>query len=191
MKKAFTIVELLVVMAVIGILISLAVVGIQALQRSQRETTRLNDIRNLDAKLAEYYTKYRHYPLTDMSDGTSTSNTDMVFDIQAPDVGACLFIPGYGREEECDVTTTSNIKFSNIILSNGLFGSIKGATSTRYVEFGGAYTGYTCPPDNITADSYEVDYVTRVTPTPQEYMLFGCLESGITQNFGTLDNASN
>ena len=43
MKRAFTIVELLVVMAVIGILITLAVVGIQAIQKAQRETVRMND----------------------------------------------------------------------------------------------------------------------------------------------------
>ena len=192
MKKAFTIVELLVVMAVIGILITLAVVGIQAIQRSQRETTRLNDIRNLDAKLAEYYTKYRHYPVTDMSDTSETGNTDIVFDIQAPDVGVCLFIPEKGANHECDVMETNNsTKFSNIILSNGLFGSVTGLSSFRYVDFGGVYTGYTCPSLNTTADSFEIDYVTRMTNTPQEYLLFGCLESGITQNFGTLDNANN
>ena len=37
MKKAFTIVELLVVMAIIGILLTLAVVGIQQLQKQQME----------------------------------------------------------------------------------------------------------------------------------------------------------
>lgn len=62
MKKAFTILELLVVMAVIGVLITLAVVGIQALQKAQRETVKLNDLRNLQGKIEEYYGKYRMYP---------------------------------------------------------------------------------------------------------------------------------
>jgi prepilin-type N-terminal cleavage/methylation domain-containing protein len=63
MRKAFTIVELLVVMAVISILISLAVVGIQAIQKSQRELSRQNDIRNIAGAMAEYYAKNRVYPL--------------------------------------------------------------------------------------------------------------------------------
>ncbi|MEI6887483.1 MAG: prepilin-type N-terminal cleavage/methylation domain-containing protein [bacterium] len=61
-KKAFTIVELLVVMAVIGVLLSLAVFGIQALQKSQRETQRLNDLRNIQGTLESFYSKNRRYP---------------------------------------------------------------------------------------------------------------------------------
>ncbi|MEI6462219.1 MAG: type II secretion system protein [bacterium] len=61
--KAFTIVELLVVMAVIGVLLSLAVFGIQALQKNQRETQRLQDLKNIQGSLESYYSKYRRYPV--------------------------------------------------------------------------------------------------------------------------------
>jgi prepilin-type N-terminal cleavage/methylation domain-containing protein len=70
-KKSFTIVELLVVMAVIGILITLAVVGIQALQKSQRELTRQNDLRNISAAMAQFYSKFRRYPYHADYDGTA------------------------------------------------------------------------------------------------------------------------
>ncbi|MEI6886721.1 MAG: type II secretion system protein [bacterium] len=62
--KAFTIVELLVVMAVIGILLALAVFGIQALQKSQRETQRAQDLKNIQGELESYYSKYRRYPVS-------------------------------------------------------------------------------------------------------------------------------
>ncbi|MEI6887482.1 MAG: type II secretion system protein, partial [bacterium] len=57
-----TIVELLVVMAVIGVLLSLAVFGIQALQKNQRETQRLNDLRNIQGSLESFYSKNKRYP---------------------------------------------------------------------------------------------------------------------------------
>ena len=62
-KKSFTIVELLVVMAVIGVLISLTVFGIQALEKGERETRRLNDLRNIQVALESYFSKYNRYPL--------------------------------------------------------------------------------------------------------------------------------
>ena len=46
-KKAFTLVELLVVMVIIGILIGLAVFGLSAAQKSARDTNRKNDVRNM------------------------------------------------------------------------------------------------------------------------------------------------
>ena len=183
MKKAFTIVELLVVMAVIGILISLAVVGIQAIQRSQRETTRLNDIRNLDAKLAEYYTKYRHYPILDHNDNP---RSDIKYDIGGAEQGVCLFVPGMGDPNDCDVSVTASYKFANIVMPPGLFGSA-GGTHTPFDPLGD-YSVYVCGVGTQDPNNYEVYFSTRFTTTPQEYMLFGCLESGKTQNFGSLVN---
>ncbi|MEI6462199.1 MAG: type II secretion system protein [bacterium] len=73
-KKAFTIVELLVVMAVIGVLLSLAVFGIQALQKSQRETQRLNDLRNIQGTLESFYSKNKRYPLNTELPTPDTTN---------------------------------------------------------------------------------------------------------------------
>ncbi len=73
-KKAFTIVELLVVMAVIGVLLSLAVFGIQALQKNQRETQRLNDLRNIQGSLESFYSKYRRYPINTMEVAAEGTN---------------------------------------------------------------------------------------------------------------------
>ena len=105
MKKAFTIVELLVVMAVIGILITLAVVGIQAIQKAQRETVRMNDFRNLQAKIEEYYGKYRLYPnfshMVIAPDGSAVC-------LLNPSAADARFSVANGR---CNQNTTLNAEF--------------------------------------------------------------------------------
>jgi len=174
MKKAFTIVELLVVMAVIGILISLAVVGIQAIQKSQRETTRLNDIRNLDAKLAEYYTKYRVYPHIEDDSGLSDIKVDQV----APDVGLCLLTPGTGDGNDCDVDVSNPVYFSILKTSPGVQITAESLAS---------YDTFTCGDGTYgTSESFYIYYGHRSVSAPQQYALFGCLESGKTINFGSL-----
>lgn len=175
MRKAFTIVELLVVMAVIGILISLAVVGIQALQRSQRETTRLNDISNLNGKLTEYYTKYRVYPRIDINDNPLS---DIKVDNVAPDIGICLFVPGYGDGNDCDVNVSSTAIFSSLKMSPGVDLDYDILTS---------YDSYTCGNGSYgTSETFRIFYGHRSVSTPQQYALFGCLESGKTINYGSL-----
>jgi prepilin-type N-terminal cleavage/methylation domain-containing protein len=57
LKEAFTLVELLVVMVIIGILIGLAVFGLSAAQKSARDTNRRNDVRNIVNALETYAIK--------------------------------------------------------------------------------------------------------------------------------------
>jgi len=184
MKKAFTIVELLVVMAVIGILITLAVVGIQAIQKAQRETTRLNDIQNLSGMLSEYFAKYRQYPKTVSYDDATS---DIKVDSLGPNVGFCLYVPGNGIDNDCDVDIINpSIKYSNVLFSPGIFNSdtfVDSVNQPQIVD----YTAHVCP-NIIGSDHYEVYYLTRDVQTPQEFMLSACLESGKTQNFGSLNS---
>ena len=179
MKKAFTIVELLVVMAVIGILITLAVVGIQALQRSQRETTRLNDVSNLNGKLTEYYTKYRAYPHSDLGD---PSFSDIKYDTTGPDFGVCLFVPGYGDGNDCDVSASSTAIYSTLVTSPAL---------EILYESLSSYDTYTCG-DGIygTSEKFSIFYGHNTVSSPQQYVLFGCLESGKTINYGSLTSTN-
>lgn len=77
-KKAFTLVELLVVMVIIGILIGLAVFGLSAAQKSARDTNRKNDARNMITALETYALKNGGaYP--DVRDGTNIDPTLSVF----------------------------------------------------------------------------------------------------------------
>ncbi len=181
-KSAFTIVELLVVMAVIGILISLAVVGIQAIQKSQRETTRANDVKNLVASLAEYYGKYRTYPGT-LDDSSSELKLDNVGGNQ----GVCLFKPGQGTDSssqngdgDCDVETESGSGLYSI-LKFGQLNMVIGLADLTSV----LHSTYVCADVEMTADLWRIVYANRGSGnSTQAYGLWYCSENGKSINFG-------
>jgi prepilin-type N-terminal cleavage/methylation domain-containing protein len=61
-KKAFTLVELMVAMGIIGILVTLSLLGITIVQRSQRDVQRKASLSSLNLEMVEYYTENRTYP---------------------------------------------------------------------------------------------------------------------------------
>lgn len=67
LKKAqagFTIIELLIVIAIIAILAGLVLNNFQGAQAKARDTQRVTDINNLHSKLEEYYNENNGYPNT-------------------------------------------------------------------------------------------------------------------------------
>lgn len=182
MKRAFTIIELLVVMAVIGILITLAVVGISAIQRSQRETMRLNDLRNIKVALTDFYTKYRNYPPT----------YDYFF--VSPDWHLCIkdwsIANGgqAGNDSTCNATATGNMYFNKIKINQ------QGA-SIYQNSFSGVPISSTVSAPSADCekgkgpDTWSIYYKTNFIGTgAQQYGLFGCTENGLSINFGEIDN---
>ncbi len=179
MRKAFTIVELLVVMAVIGILITLAVVGIQAIQKSQRETTRLNDMRNIVSSLFEYYTSNRVYPpdISWLYIGTDGEEI-------------CIYDwPGgwaTSDDRECRIDYKGTAFFNKVNLGQ------KGAvTSGQYFDGEEIASTVTAPGGDCevpkSPDTWTIYYKTNFggfSGTPQIYGLYFCSESGLSQNFG-------
>jgi prepilin-type N-terminal cleavage/methylation domain-containing protein len=67
-ESGFTIIELLIVIAIIGILATLVLTNFQGAQAKGRDTVRKNDINSLYQKLEEYYNEQGGYP-----DGTLTA----------------------------------------------------------------------------------------------------------------------
>jgi len=63
-QKGFTLVELLVVLAIIGILLSLAVGGIRIVQEVNRDTQRKALVRDIQLSLESYNEKHNQYPTT-------------------------------------------------------------------------------------------------------------------------------
>jgi prepilin-type N-terminal cleavage/methylation domain-containing protein len=197
MKKAFTIVELLVVMAVIGVLITLAVVGIQAIQRAQRETVRQNDLRNLQAKIEEYYGKFRIYP-----------NFDHMV-VSADGKSICLLYPSAanasssGANNRCNSNITQNSEFfSTLALGTPLntFGDPLGYVQwfidlsysfiTTHYQWG--CTGSQWVGTNaINADNWVLLYSISQSNgyggsgASQQYRLGGCTENGPIAPVGT------
>lgn len=63
-KKGFTLIEILIVVAIIGILASVVLVGLGPVQRRGRDARRISDLRQVQTGLELYYGKDGVYPLT-------------------------------------------------------------------------------------------------------------------------------
>ncbi len=61
-QKAFTLVELLVAMAIIGVLLGLAIFGLAAAQRAQRDTERKAALQDINIGMQTFYETNQKYP---------------------------------------------------------------------------------------------------------------------------------
>lgn len=72
-KRGFTLLELIVAMAIIAVLMGLSLFGIQAVQRSQRDTERRAALSNINLEIAAWYGDYGSYPVVTFDPTTSTA----------------------------------------------------------------------------------------------------------------------
>ena len=61
-SAGFTVVELMIVIAIIGILVAVAIPQFAAYRQSSYNTAALSDLRNAKSHLEAYYEEYRHFP---------------------------------------------------------------------------------------------------------------------------------
>ena len=61
-KKGFTLIEILIVVAIIGLLASVVLVGLGAFRTRGRDARRIADLRETQNALELYYTKSQRYP---------------------------------------------------------------------------------------------------------------------------------
>lgn len=66
-QSGFTIIELLIVIAIIGVLALLVITNFQGAQAKGRDTLRQNNINALYTKLEEYHNENGHYPTEDFT----------------------------------------------------------------------------------------------------------------------------
>lgn len=63
MKRGFTLVEILVVIAIIGLLVSIIIPNLNNARAVGRDARRVSDIKNIQLSLSLYYNDYLQYPL--------------------------------------------------------------------------------------------------------------------------------
>lgn len=110
-QQGFTIIELLIVIAIIAILAGLVLNNFKGAQAKARDTQRVTDINNIHSKLEEYYNERGGYPntfsqtdlpgidassLTDADNATITINTAGAAD----EAGADAYTAGVGNTGE-------------------------------------------------------------------------------------------
>lgn len=61
-RKGFTLIEILIVVAIIGILASIAIVGLGPIQKRGRDARRISDLRSIQNGLELYFSKCGYYP---------------------------------------------------------------------------------------------------------------------------------
>ena len=103
-KEGFTIIEVVLVLAIAGLIFLMVFVALPALQRSQRDTARRNDLSRVDTSLVQYQTnnstKVKNLP----NEGEMTPQTSSAFPSTCDD--ACSFIRNYmnsGTADNIDV----------------------------------------------------------------------------------------
>ncbi len=81
-RLGFTLIEILIVVAIIAILASVVLIGLGPLQRQGRDARRISDLKQVQTGLELYYNKEGQYP-------PSTGNwaTDIITALKAADIG--------------------------------------------------------------------------------------------------------
>ena len=94
-KKGFTIIEVVLVLAIAGLIFLMVFVALPALQRSQRDTARRNDMSRVDTSLIQYQTNNQDTGNGDLPASSSTWPGSSVFPSGSACNTACKFIQRY------------------------------------------------------------------------------------------------
>ena len=155
-KQGFTIIEVVLVLAIAGLIFLMVFVALPALQRSQRDTARRNDMSRVDTSLVQYQTnnntKSNNLPgagslkgKADFKEGNNCSSTDT----------ACLFVRDYMNSGAAEMEKVNEFEdpegtpYSVLITDNwakvsdggsGTLGVITFNENSKLVEKDGGYT---------------------------------------------------
>ena len=98
-KEGFTIIEVVLVLAIAGLIFLMVFVALPALQRSQRDTQRRNDMSRVDTSLVQYQTNHSTDPNNLPNTGTTvakwTATSDFAGDNDCKGNIACIFVRDY------------------------------------------------------------------------------------------------
>ena len=77
-RKAFTLIELLIVVSIIGLLASTVLVGLGGFRTRGRDARRISDLRETQQALELYYQKNNKYPVINGSDSWASLKTTLI-----------------------------------------------------------------------------------------------------------------
>ena len=168
-KKGFTIIEVVLVLAIAGLIFLMVFVALPALQRSQRDTARRNDMSRVDTSLVQYQTNNQSNPAGDLPvAGTwvATSNFDGD-NACSEDDSACKFIRDYMNSGVSGANKVNEFKdqdgsyYSLVITDNYSDGalittSIEGNNNSKLVVKDSGYT--------IGGDSPFSEHIVYIVP---------------------------
>lgn len=130
LQAGFTIIELLIVIAIIGILATLVLTNFQGAQAKGRDTVRKNDINSIYQKLEEYYNENGGYP-----DATLAASTFAGIDAGAltDAEGATIVttITNSGTAPSLNPTTTNEYAYAAYGTGCGV--TVNGHSCAKYV----------------------------------------------------------
>jgi len=88
-SRGFTLIEILIVVAIIAILASVVLVGLGPVEQSGRDARRISDLSEIQNGLELYFTKLGHYPIIDEGPWSA----EMQLDLPSAKVGVTA-VPG-------------------------------------------------------------------------------------------------
>lgn len=103
-KYAFTLLELVVAMAIIATLLALSIFGIQAVQRSQRDTERRTSLQSVNLELANYYGENQSYPNSISLTKTTISFGNKIVQLKGAAVACSTGEAGADRKSQTTCT---------------------------------------------------------------------------------------
>ena len=106
-KQGFTIIEVVLVLAIAGLIFLMVFVALPALQRSQRDTARRNDMSRVDTSLIQYQTNNQNTGNGDLPSAGSWTGSS-VFPSDTSCGSACKFIQRYMNSGTDSATNTFN-----------------------------------------------------------------------------------
>lgn len=154
-SKGFTIIEVMIVLAIAALILLIVLLAVPALQRSSRNTQRKNDISALAASVANYITN---------NNGTVPNNIAVASDTATVDCSGAIVT-------NCDSTDTNNetakIGIFTTITPHAYAANLK-APNTNTVYY---VPDYTCNDSNTslgTANSRSAAFLYELEPTVYE-----------------------
>ncbi len=171
-KQGFTIIEVVLVLAIAGLIFLMVFVALPALQRSQRDTARRNDMSRVDTSLVQYQTNHstsnNNLPNKDGSSAVSWVGAENFGEVASCNE-ACAFVRDYmnsgssEKDKANEFTDPDGSPYSLVITANwggkALNAVEGGSVGTSKLAMNAAGTGFTIQDNGGTAYDQHAVYI--------------------------------